>query len=83
MLNANDLGTMKPAVPLLQYHGLVDEVIPWRVETALHRQYCAMGVTTQLKGYPGDHVLTQVLAQTDVVHWLGARFAGSQAPSNC
>jgi len=83
VLNTNDLGTMKPAVPLLQYHGLVDEVIPWRVETALHSQYCAMGVTTQLKGYPGDHVLTQVLAQTDVVNWLGARFAGSQAPSNC
>jgi hypothetical protein len=83
VLNANDLGTMKPAVPLLQYHGRADEVIPWRVEKALHRRYCAMGVTTQLTGYPGDHVLTQVLAQTDVVNWLGARFAGSQAPGNC
>jgi hypothetical protein len=40
-------------------------------------------VTTQLNGYPGDHVLTQVLAQTDVVNWLGARFAGSPAPGNC
>jgi secretory lipase len=83
VLNANDLGTMKPAVPLLQYHGLADEVIPWRVETVLHGQYCAMGVTTQLNGYPGDHVLTQVLAQTGVVNWLGARFAGSPATSNC
>ena len=42
-----------------------------------------MGVTTQLNGSPGDHVLTQVLAQTVVVNWLGARFAGSPAPSNC
>jgi len=83
VLNANNLGTMKPAVPLLQYHGLADEVIPWRVETALHSRYCALGVTTQLNGYPGDHVLTQVLAQTDVVNWLGARFAGSPAPGNC
>jgi hypothetical protein len=83
VLNANNLGTMKPAVPLLQYHGLADEVIPWRVETALHSRYCALGVTTQLNGYPGDHVLTQVLAQTDVVDWLGARFAGSPAPGNC
>jgi hypothetical protein len=83
VLNANDLGTMKPSVPLLQYHGRADEVIPWRVEKALHRRYCALGVTTQLNGYPGDHVLTHVLAQTDVVNWLGARFAGSQAPSNC
>jgi Secretory lipase len=83
VLNANDLGTMKPAVPLLQYHGLLDEVIPWAVETALHAQYCAMGVTTQLNGYPGDHVLTQILAQTDVVNWIGARLAGRPAPSNC
>src|SRR6266566_918831 len=76
VLNANNLGTMKPAVPLLQYHGLLDEVIPYGVESALHGQYCAMGVTTQLNGYVGDHVLTQIAAQTDVVNWLGARFAG-------
>ena len=30
-------------------------------------------------GHPGGHVLTQVLAQTGVVNWLDARFAGSQA----
>ena len=83
VLNANNLGTVKPAMPLLQYHGLLDEVIPYGVESALHGQYCAMGVTTQLNGYAGDHVLTQIVAQTDVVNWLGARFAGSPAPSNC
>jgi hypothetical protein len=83
VLNANDLGTIKPQVPLLEYHGLQDEVIPYSVETALHSQYCAMGVTTQLNGYIGDHVLTQVVAQTDVVNWLGNRFAGAPAPSNC
>jgi pimeloyl-ACP methyl ester carboxylesterase len=83
VLNDNDLGTMKPAVPLLQYHGLLDEVIPYRVESALHRQYCALGVTTRLSGYPGDHVLTQVLAQAEVVGWLAARFAGPPAHGNC
>jgi hypothetical protein len=83
VLNANDLGGMKPHVPLYQYHGLLDEVIPWSVEQALHSQYCAMGVTTQLTGYAGDHVLTQVLAQGDVANWIGARLAGAPAPSNC
>jgi hypothetical protein len=83
VLNANDLGGIKPRVPILQYHGFLDEVIPYRVESALHSQYCAMGVTTQLNGYVGDHVLTQVVAQTDVVNWLGNRFAGAPAPSNC
>jgi hypothetical protein len=42
-----------------------------------------MGVTTKLTGYAGDHVLTQALAQGDVVSWLSARLAGSAAPSNC
>lgn len=83
VLNANDLGAMKPQVPLYQYHGLLDEVIPLGVEQALHSQYCAMGVTTQLTGYAGDHVLTQVLAQGDVVNWLSARLAGAPAPTNC
>ncbi len=83
VLAANDLGTMAPRVPLLQYHGLVDEVIPWSVEVVLHRQYCALGVTTQLTGFPGDHVLTHVEAQGDVTGWLAGRFAGQPAPSNC
>jgi hypothetical protein len=83
VLNANDLGAIKPQVPLYQYHGLLDEVIPWSVEQALHSQYCAMGVKTQLTGYAGDHVLTQVLAQGDVVSWLSARLAGAPAPTNC
>lgn len=83
VLNANDLGTIKPAVPLLQYHGLADEVIPYQVEATLHRQYCALGVTTELTGYPGDHVLTQVEAQPQVVSWISGRLAGRAAPSNC
>jgi hypothetical protein len=83
VLNANDLGAMRPAVPLLQYHGLADEVIPWRVEAALHRRYCALGVRTELAGYPGDHVLTAVLAQPQVLRWISGRLAGRPAPSNC
>jgi hypothetical protein len=83
VLDANNLGGTKPRVPLLEYHGLQDEVIPYSVESALHSQYCAMGATTQLNGYLGDHVLTQVVAQTDVVNWIGNRFAGLPAPSDC
>jgi hypothetical protein len=42
-----------------------------------------MGVTTLLASYPGDHVTTQVEAQSQVVTWLGARLAGTPAPGNC
>jgi hypothetical protein len=83
VLNENDLGAMKPDVPVLETHGLLDEVIPYSVETTLHSQYCAMGVTAQLNSYLGDHVLTALLDQTDVVNWLSGRFAGRPAPENC
>jgi hypothetical protein len=83
VLSANNLGTQQPAVPLYEYHGYLDEIIPYSVEQTLHRQYCAMGVNTQLVGYVGDHILTQVLAQTDVVNWLAARVAGTPATGNC
>lgn len=82
-LNANNLGGTKPAVPVLQYHGAQDEVIPYAVEQTLHDQWCAKGATSQLKSYIGEHVTTQVLAQTDVVTWIANRFAGQTAPSNC
>lgn len=83
VLTANGLGASKPQVPVLQYHGLADEVIPWQVEAALHRQWCAMGVTTLFTSYPGDHVTAHAEAQAQVVSWLRARFANNPAPSNC
>ena len=83
VLDSNDLGGMKPDVPLLETHGLLDEVIPYSVETTLHSTYCAMGVSTQLDSYLGDHVLTALLDQGDVVSWLSGRFAGEPAPDNC
>ncbi|MBV9451722.1 MAG: triacylglycerol lipase [Streptosporangiaceae bacterium] len=83
VLNANDLGAIKPDLPVLETHGLLDEIIPYSVEQSLHNQYCAMGVATQLNGYPGDHVLTALLDQTDTVNWISDRFAAKPAPSNC
>ena len=83
VLNQNNLGGVRPRIPVLQYHGLLDEVIPYSVENNLHRQWCAAGATSQLRGYLAEHVLTQVLAQTDVVNWIAARLAGTPAPTNC
>jgi hypothetical protein len=82
-LNANNLGTTKPAVPVYQYHGAQDEVIPYAVEQTLHNQWCALGGTSKLVSYLGEHVTTQLVAQTDVVTWIANRFAGQAAPSNC
>jgi hypothetical protein len=83
VLTANDLGSTRPPMPVLQYHGKADEVIGWRIEAALHHRWCAMGVTTLFTSYPGDHVTTHIEAQAQVVNWLRARFAGAKARSNC
>jgi hypothetical protein len=42
-----------------------------------------MGVADQLTSYVGDHVLTSVEDQSDMVNWLNGRFTGQPAPSNC
>jgi hypothetical protein len=82
-LDENNLGAIAPDVPVLQTHGLIDEVIPYSVEQALHSQWCAKGVTSQLTGYVGDHVLTAFEDQSQNVNWLSDRLAGQPASGNC
>ena len=83
VLNENDAGAVAPDVPVLQYHGLADEVIPYAVEVALHDSWCALGATSDLVSFPGDHVTTQVEAQVTVAQWIGDRFSGAAPPSTC
>lgn len=83
VLDENNLGGIKPDVPILETHGYLDEVIPYSVEQTLHSQWCALGVSDELIGYAGDHILTAVEDQTDTDNWLAGRFAGDTAPSNC
>lgn len=84
VLDANDLGAIKPDVPVMQVHGLADEVIPYRVEAALHDQWCARGATSDLVAFPAEHVTAGVADQAAVVPWLADRLAGdTPAPSNC
>jgi hypothetical protein len=40
--------------------------------------WCVLAIS-----YLGDHVATHVEAQAQVVGWLGNRFAGRAAASNC
>jgi len=84
VLDANDLGTMAPDVPVMQVHGLNDEVIPYRTEAALHDQWCKMGATDDLVSFPTEHVTTGIDDQAAVVPWLTDRLTGdSPAPSTC
>jgi hypothetical protein len=69
--------------PILQYHGLLDEVVPTSVEDAVHTAYCQGGVTTEQKLYAADHLLADNQAIGDVVSWLTDRFAGKSTPGSC
>jgi pimeloyl-ACP methyl ester carboxylesterase len=83
VLDENNLGGIAPTVPILETHGYLDEVIPYSVEQTLHNTWCADGVTDELVGFVGDHILTAVEDQSTTDDWLAARFAGDAAPSNC
>ncbi|MDT7841436.1 lipase family protein [Streptomyces justiciae] len=69
--------------PVLQYRGLLDEVIPAETGYGTRRAYCDAGVETRWKSYAGDHLLGDPQAINDVVEWLGERFAGRAMTSNC
>lgn len=69
--------------PVLQYRGALEEVIPTETEDATRKAYCAAGVTTQWKTYPGDHLTTDQLAKDDAVKWLGERFEDKPEFGNC
>ena len=71
------------AFPVLQYHGLLDEVIPTAVEDAVRTAYCQGGVTTDQSLYLADHMLAESTATGDVISWFTARFAGNPTTGNC
>jgi len=78
------LGSTYPiSFPVLQYHGLLDEVIPTAVEDAVHAAYCQSRVTTQQNLYVADHLLADNQAIGDVVSWLTDRFGGRPTTGNC
>ncbi|MEU6373116.1 lipase family protein [Streptomyces sp. NPDC046909] len=69
--------------PVLQYRGLLDEVIPAETGYGTRRAYCDAGIATRWKSYAGDHLLGDPQAIDDVVTWLGDRFAGRAMAASC
>jgi hypothetical protein len=69
--------------PVLQYRGLLEQVIPTSTEDATRTAYCRAGVTTQWNTYPGDHLTTDNQAIRDTVGWFSDRFAGRFTRGNC
>jgi hypothetical protein len=80
---ANSNARYRIGFPVLQYHGLLDEVIPTEVEEAVRTAYCQAGISTRQRKYLADHLLADSQAIGDVVAWFTDRFAGRPATGNC
>jgi len=78
-----DVARYRIGFPVLQYHGVLDEVIPTDVEEAVRTAYCRAGVTTRQRTYLADHILADSQAIGDVVAWFADRFAGRPAAGDC
>lgn len=82
-LAENELGARPPHAPVFLFHGGLDEIIPLSQAQTLRREYCAAGVAVTWGTYAGEHVTTLAFSAGDVVNYLGDRFAGKPARSNC
>lgn len=80
----NDAGLLKPAVPLFIAQGSADTTVPQASSDAVDKQLCAGGATIRYDVYQGlTHRPVVPAALDDALEWIGARFAGRPAPSNC
>ena len=82
-LAENELGAHRPSAPIYLFHGSLDEIIPLSQAQALRKTYCAAGAAVTWATYLGEHATTLAFSAGDVVNYLGDRFAGKPARSNC
>lgn len=83
-IGENRLGTRSVDHPVYVYHGEQDQTIPYEQGTGLRSDWCGQGNTVEFTSYPLlDHVPTAVLGSAPAVDWLGDRFDGKPAESDC
>jgi hypothetical protein len=77
------LGDSAPAAPVFQFHGIVDEIVPYGQARDLRRDWCDRGARVAWTSLPGEHVLSMVEGQPLAIPWLAQRFAGVPELGNC
>lgn len=73
----------EPRVPVWQYHGAFDEILPLAQASALHQRWCADRVPTELHLFPGGHLMASAEAALAAVDFLAHRFTGVPYRSGC
>jgi hypothetical protein len=82
-LNETKLGGATPSAPVLQYHAILDEIVPLQQAADLRRTWCDDGATVDWTTLPAEHAIGLVQGQPLALTWLSARFAGIPTPGNC
>jgi hypothetical protein len=82
-LDEVQLGGTKPAAPVFQYHGPIDEIVPFQQAADLRRTWCNRGANVTWSVLPAEHALGLVEGVGPAIAWLDARFLGIPTFGNC
>ena len=83
-LAENRAGRVAPSAPVYLYHGTLDELVPFAVGEELRSAWCGRGAKVRWQPIPlAEHILGVSVGGPAALTWLGDRFAGRPATSNC
>jgi alpha-beta hydrolase superfamily lysophospholipase len=78
------IGTERPAAPVYQYHGSLDEIIPNQVGQDLRKRWCALGANVQFNGSMlGEHLSVALTGAGSAVTFLSDRVDGKPSRRTC
>lgn len=69
-----------PTMPLMVYHGVLDEIVPYSSVTRAYKQYCANGIgSLELNAASSTGHITEIIGGASAaLVWLEERFAGNE-----
>ena len=78
------LGKIKPTVPVLLSASVLDDVIPYQVSKDLNTRWCRLGARVKFThNYIPGHIAASAGTSSEGVPWLVDRFADKPAPTTC
>lgn len=78
------IGTIKPKVPVLVTHSKIDDVIPYAVGKAMAKSWCQKGANVRFStNYGPTHIGGMIPHVIESLPFWEARFAGLPQLSNC
>ena len=84
VMEDNHLGRLTPKAPVLLYHSVLDELIPYPTAQALQADWCrGGGHVTLYSDAASEHSSLAVSGAPLAVNYLGTRFAGVDVPAGC